>query len=250
MYKLYFIKEFFENKKRILISLIVMLILIIIILVFLIINKKSSKDIKESIEIETKVEKVETEKNIEKKEELCTVKVDIKGYINNPGLYEVECSKRVNDVIELAGGLKKNADTTVLNLGKKVFDQMVIIVYSNEDVLSFNETRKKEIEKDEKCLNKEIIKNDACITKEDRIESSFSISSESVKEIDDTKKLISLNSANKEELMTLPGIGESKALAIIAYREENGLFNNTEELKNIKGIGDKMFEKIKDYITV
>ena len=63
------------------------------------------------------------------------------------------------------------------------------------------------------------------------------------------KNLININSATKEELMTLSGIGESKARAIIDYRTQNK-FIKIEDIKNVSGIGDSAFEKIKDYIAV
>jgi competence protein ComEA len=62
--------------------------------------------------------------------------------------------------------------------------------------------------------------------------------------------LVNLNTADKQQLMTLPGIGESKADSIIAYRNNNGAFNNIEEIKNISGIKDAAYEKIKDLICV
>lgn len=61
---------------------------------------------------------------------------------------------------------------------------------------------------------------------------------------------ININTASAEDLDTLPGIGPARAADIIAYREENGSFQNIEELKNVKGIGDKSFEDLKDLITV
>ena len=61
---------------------------------------------------------------------------------------------------------------------------------------------------------------------------------------------VNINKASKEELLSLNGIGESKALAIIEYRTINGRFNSVEEIKNVTGIGEALFEKIKDYITV
>ena len=69
-------------------------------------------------------------------------------------------------------------------------------------------------------------------------------------ESNEESKTIYLNSATMEEIQSLPGIGESKAKAIIKYREENGSFNNVEDIKNVSGIGDSLFEKIKDYITL
>lgn len=63
-------------------------------------------------------------------------------------------------------------------------------------------------------------------------------------------ELISINSATIEQLCTLPGIGEATALKIIDYRNTYGCFNDLQELKNVKGIGDKKYEKLKDYITL
>ena len=61
---------------------------------------------------------------------------------------------------------------------------------------------------------------------------------------------VNINMATKEELMTLSGIGESKADSIIQYREQQGKFQNIEDIMNISGIKDGLFQKIKDYITV
>ena len=80
------------------------------------------------------------------------------------------------------------------------------------------------------------VENDACIEDDSSSEEESSV--------------ISINTATKEELMTLTGIGEKKAEDIIKYREENGEFTSIEDIKNVKGIGDSLFEKIKDYITL
>lgn len=79
-------------------------------------------------------------------------------------------------------------------------------------------------------------------SKEEEMESENSSKSSSGK--------INLNSASKEELMTLPGIGEKKALDIIKYRSENGGFKDISEIKNIRGIKESLFKKVKDKITV
>jgi len=128
-----------------------------------------------------------------------------------------------------------------LNLSKKVTDEMVIIIYTKEEIKKFREgnvTIKeviKYIGKDCECPDPNI--NGACI-KDDEQQESNSLS------------LISINTATKEQLMTLTGIGESKAQSIIDYRTTNGLFKNITDLKNITGIGDSIFDKIKDYITL
>ena len=153
------------------------------------------------------------------------VVVDIKGMVANPGVYEVYDNARVNDVITLAGGLIEGADTSLINLAKVVTDEMTIIIYSREEIL--------EAYKNEVCVcDCPLITNDACI---DNI---------------DNDELVNINTATKEYLMTVEGIGESKADSIIKYREENGNFKTIEDIKNVSGIGELLFEKIKNYITV
>jgi len=171
------------------------------------------------------------------------VTVDIKGEIKKPGIYKIKCNSRVQDVIFLAGGITSKADTSVLNLSKKLIDEMVIIVYSREQVSNFVVVKEEEKKKIELCQSQNEIRNDACI-----VDSSLSDN----ETIGDTpvNNTISLNNASKEQLMTLPGIGESKANNIISYRNEIGSFKSIEELKNVKGIGDSIFEKIKANITV
>ena len=176
----------------------------------------------------TNDEKIEEEEDI-------YYQVDIKGEVNTPGIYTVKKDSRVIDVIRLAGDLTDNADTSVLNLSKKVTDEMVIIIYSYDEVANFALTKEKEKQEQEACLNYSEITNDACIKDESEIVSDSTIS---------------LNTATIEELMTLPGIGEAKAKAIISYREEVGAFQNIEELKEVDGIGDTLFDQIKENITI
>jgi competence protein ComEA len=167
--------------------------------------------------------------------------VDIKGAITNPGVYQVKENSRIADVIKTAGGLTKESDTSVLNLSKQVTDEMVIIIYTKEQIKKFREgnvTIKeviKYIEKDCKCPDPSI--NKACINEDEKQEGNSNF-------------LISINTATKEQLMNLPSIGESKALSIIDYRTKNGLFKDITDLKNVTGIGDSIFDKIKDLITL
>ena len=190
-------------------------------------NKKDKSDIVVSTSTNTLKKKP-------KKENIENYKVDIKGEILTPGIYTLKSNSRVIDVIEMSGGLTENADTSVINLSKKITDEMVIIIYSKSEVKDFEKTKEKEKNVQEKCIKKDenSLKNDACIT-------------DSVK----TSGKISINSATKEELMTLTGIGEAKAEDIIKYREENGPFKTIEDIKNVSGIGDSLFAKIKENIT-
>lgn len=190
-------------------------------------NKKNKSDLVVSTSANTLKKKP-------KKENIENYKVDIKGEILTPGIYTLKSNSRVIDVIEMSGGLTENADTSVINLSKKITDEMVIIIYSKSEVKDFEKTKEKEKTVQEKCIKKDenSLKNDACIT-------------DSVK----TSGKVSINSATKEELMTLTGIGEAKAEDIIKYREENGPFKTIEDIKNVSGIGDSLFAKIKENIT-
>ena len=201
---------------------IIILCTIIVVLggIIFILYKNNSSSKEEIVDIFEEPEEIKQEDSNSKK-----VIVDIKGMINNPGVYEVDSNLRVNDVIELAGGLKEGADTSNINLAKLVSDEMTIIIYSTEEVL--------EKFKQEVCIcNCPYIQNDACINSNN----------------DDN--LININTAGIEELTTLPGIGDVKAEAIIKYRSEVGKFKTKEELLNVEGIGEALFEKIKDNITV
>ncbi len=165
--------------------------------------------------------------------------VDIKGEVNNPGVYEIESNKRIIDAISIAGGLTKNSDTSLLNLSKKVTDEMNIKIYSKKEVNdAINNIESptvieiiKEIEKE--CICPSV--NDACINNNEAK--------------DNNSSLVNINIATLEELLTITGIGESKAKKIIEYRSTTP-FNKIEDIKNVSGIGDSIFEKIKDYISV
>lgn len=167
-------------------------------------------------------------------------KVDIKGQINEPGLYEMEEGSRVMDVINKAGGLTDNADTSVINLSKKVKDEMVILIYSRDEVEKLKEEEQEPI-----IVCPEV--NDACVT--DELEEPLIPKKEETSDGAVSTGKVSLNTASLEELQTLDGIGESKAQAIIDYRTQNGPFETIEQLKEVSGIGDSTFEKIKDKIT-
>jgi competence protein ComEA len=137
--------------------------------------------------------------------------VDIKGEINAPGVYEVEESSRVKDVILLAGGFTGQAEPNGVNLAQKITDEMVIYVPAKGEHVT-------------------------------GLTSQTSFSSEN--------QVVNINNAPKAELETLPGVGPAKADAIIAYREENGLFQSVDELEKVPGIGEKSLEKLRDYISI
>ena len=160
--------------------------------------------------------------------------VDIKGYVKKPGVYEVSKASIVNDCLKLAGGLLKNADTTTINLSKPVSAAMVIYVPKKNEVIKSTT--------DKTTTTTTEIPNNAAIPDNSNTSSDTSSATLNLK--------INLNTASKEELTKLSGIGEAKAQDIIDYRNTNGSFKTIEEIKNISGIGDALFAKIKDNITI
>jgi competence protein ComEA len=196
------------------------------------INEKETEE-EEAVLEETVTEEVE--------EEVKTLKVDIKGAVKNPGVYTVTEDNRVKDVIDMAGGLLKNAHTSFINLSKKVTDEMVIIIYTNEEIEALEKEETIQYEVVEVPCECPDTQNDACI--EEKKETTNTTTSAT------TEHKININTATQEELLTIPGIGESKAKNIINYRESFP-FETIEDIKEVSGIGDALFEKIQDYITV
>lgn len=186
------------------------------------------------------------------------IKVEIKGMVLNPGVYELESNKRVNDLIELSGGLLENANTDYLNLSKKLKDEMIIIVYSNEEINSFKNNNDLKYEKINIECNCPDTINDACIDIGDiSHENNITYENDDKDNADDNKSnisdigsKISINEGSIEELTKVSGIGSSKAKSIIEYRNKNGSFKTIDDIMNVSGIGKSLFEKIKDYITV
>ncbi len=202
-----------DKKYYILIGIIVALI----IGVFSITNMYQEKDTPSISLVEEETTIVE--------ESINTFYVDIKGSVNKPGVYKVDDQMIVNDLIKLAGGLTKNAYTKNINLATKLKEGMVVYVYSKNELTNTTSTT--------------TILNDAYYSYEPTTTSS---------EVKVSGK-VNINTATKEELMTVSGIGESKAIAIIDYRKNNK-FNSIEDIKNVSGIGESLFAKIKEYITV
>lgn len=230
-------KDYTSIKKIILISILV--IAIGVSSVYGIIYYKKQE--KESFEINESLNSTVVKKTTKKdKSENSTgnLVVDIKGKIKNPGIYKVDKNTRVIDVIHMAGGLTEDADTSVINLSKKITDEMVIVIYSKQEIIDFVATKEREEEKLAICSEGEIV-NGACIKQDIPNNEDSTLNGK-----------ININTASVEELQTLPGIGESKAKNIISYRESNGNFTKIEDLKEVTGIGDAIYDQIKDYITI
>lgn len=189
---------------------------LVVFLLWLSMNRSSSVESAVSInEWEQEFQKAEEEPSDEqqpiKTEEENEVIIDVKGEVQQPGVYEMRQGDRVTDAIASAGGFRENADQNQVNLAGKLKDEMVIYV-----------------------------------PKEGEIPSSTTFPLQQEKSAD----LVNINSASSEELQSLPGIGPAKAEAIITYREEQGEFEKAEDLMNVSGIGEKSFEKIKEHVTI
>ena len=183
-------------------------------------------------------------KETEIKKDEPVIRVDIKGAVVSPGVYEMKESSRVNDVIYQAGGVLENADLSRINLSNHVVDEMVIIIYTKEQIEAFNESQTKieYVYVEPECTCPDTV-NDACVSSKEENTSGGTSKEEMI------QGKISINTATQEELESLPGIGASKAKAILEYREQKP-FESIEELKQIKGIGDSLFEQIQDKITI
>ncbi|WP_196001175.1 helix-hairpin-helix domain-containing protein [Clostridium sp. 1001271B_151109_B4] len=141
--------------------------------------------------------------------------VEIKGEVINPDVYTLNEGSIIKDLIEVAGGLTDQADISNINRAKEINNHELVIIRNINDLVSDEEIE---------------------INVMQEVES------------DDSK--ININTADLSKLKDIPGIGDVKANSIIMYREENGGFKTIEELKNVDGIGEKTFEKIKDNIKI
>ena len=235
--------KYYLEKYKIIIIAIILIILLLFSVIYSFLRPSYKKDVVETLEV--KEVKTETKK-VEK------IKVDIKGFVKEPGVYEMNINDRIIDVIKKAGGLIENANTEYINLSKILTDEMIIIIYSNDEVEKFKETDKEIIYIEYECVCPDN-KNDACITKDDTVNTNGVKEKEesSKEETNDNKdNLVSINTGTLEELMTLSGIGESKAQSIIDYREKNGEFKKIEDIMNVSGIGESAYSKIKNNIKL
>lgn len=139
--------------------------------------------------------------------------IHVTGYVVNPGVYELKEGSRVYEAIVLAGGFREEADRDYINQAAVLSDGQRLYVYSKD-------------------------------------ETSTAVRYTEVSSSQQNDSLVNINTASKERLMTLPGIGESRAESIIAYRQENGGFKTIEDIMRVSGIKDAAFNKIKEYICI
>lgn len=147
--------------------------------------------------------------------EVTMISVYICGAVKSPGVYEFTMGDRLTQAIETAGGFSEEAQREYLNLAQQLKDGEMIYVPTEEEA------------------------NSGYLEAANRSDGGV-----------DSSGKININTATKEQLMTLTGVGEAKALSIISYRETNGNFSVIEDVMKISGIKDAVFNTIKDYITV
>ncbi len=203
---------YFTKKEKLIILIVI--VLIALISFYKILNPNPDVDIIEEEKIEETKEKIEETKDIDEdikvNEEIVEkIMIHISGAVENPGVYELKYGSRVIDLVELSGGLNDNASLDSVNLARKLEDEEKIYI---------------------PIIGEEI---------EELVESSGNKS--------DNK--ININNCTKEELITLPGIGEKTAEKILNYREENK-FEKIEDIMEVPGIGEKKYDDIKDMITI
>ena len=167
-------------------------------------------------------------------EETKTLVVHICGAVSAPGVYELPAGSRIIDAVEAGGGFLPEADEACCNLAEEIVDGCQIYIMTKTESCADGQTEKKagiqtSPDSDMQTTDRNVRSNSAPALE---------------------NGLVNLNTADVAALMTLPGIGESRAKAIISYREQHGAFAQIEDIMKISGIKQAAFSKIKDKITV
>lgn len=166
---------------------------------------------------------------------------DISGAVKHQGVYRLKNGARLEDLIEKAGGLTKDAQLKAINRSQLLKDQDKIYIPGKGDKVEAAQTA------NSAAASAPAASASASASSSASSSSSSSSSSTSGPASGD---LINLNTATASDLQKLNGIGEKKAEQIIAYRQEKGSFKSIDELKEVSGIGDKTFAAIKDQLTI
>ena len=175
--------------------------------------------------LEVEENKIKESNKIE--EETTKIVVHVSGAVRNEGIVELKEKSRIADAIEMVGGVTEDAYMKDVNLATILEDGMKIYIPTKEEVEKQRENTNDSVSKD---TNLDIYNNSSNTRKKNN--------------------KVNINTATKEELDTLPGIGESTANKIISYREEKGNFKSIEEIKEVSGIGDSKYEQIKNLIEI
>ena len=167
-------------------------------------------------------------------EEAPTLVVHICGAVAAPGVYELPAGSRIIDAVKAGGGFLPEADEACCNLAEAIEDGCQIYIMTKTESCADGRTEKK--------AGIQTSPDGDLQTTDRNVRGNSTSALESA--------LVNLNTADTAELMTLPGIGESRAKAIISYREQHGAFAQIEDIMKISGIKEAAFSKIKDKITV
>ena len=219
----------FNKKQKIIIGIFIVIVAIVAIY-YSYKQENNFLEQTENLEIENQAKEgaEESEETTEKEK----IIVHISGAVQNEGIVELESGSRVADAIEKAGGLKENAYMDEINLAYQLEDGEKMHIPTIEE-------QKEKENQESKVENESATGSDGTTSKS---------SNSSINNGSQTK--ININTATEEELDTLPGIGPSTATKILDYRKEKGKFKTIEEIKEVSGIGENKYEKIKDRITV
>ena len=167
-------------------------------------------------------------------EEAKTLVVHICGAVSAPGVYELPAGSRIIDAVEAGGGFLPEADEACCNLAEEIVDGCQIYIMTKTESCADGQTEKKAGIQTSPDSDMQTTDRNARSNSAPALENG----------------LVNLNTADVAALMTLPGIGESRAKAIISYREQHGAFAKIEDIMKISGIKQAAFSKIKDKITV
>ena len=162
-------------------------------------------------------------------EEPKTCQIYICGAVNEPGVFEMECGSILNDAVLLAGGLREDAPAERINLVYELNENISIYIPTRDELADG-------------------YSGDPLIIRTTDNEYTWGTGTEE-QTYEESSGLININTASKDQLMTLPGIGEATADAIIAYREETP-FTSPQDIMNVSGIGESKYNRIKDLICV
>lgn len=219
----------FNKKQKIIIGIFIVVVAIVAIYYS---YKQENNFLEETENLEIENQAKEGAEESEETTEKEKIIVHISGAVQNEGIVELESGSRVADAIEKAGGLKENAYMDEINLAYQLEDGEKIHIPTIEE-------QKEKENQESKVENESATGSDGTTSRS---------SNSSINNGSQTK--ININTATEEELDTLPGIGPSTATKILDYRKEKGKFKTIEEIKEVSGIGESKYEKIKDRITV
>lgn len=159
--------------------------------------------------------------------------IHIVGQVAHPGVYKLPHGSRINDALEKAGGLTAEADISLVNLAQVIHDgERIKIPYSGEELSQ---------------ADRELLVSPP--SAHDDVQRSSTGTSRSYAQGASPGK-ININTAGKEQLCSIPGVGDKTADSILEYRQKNGRFAHIEDIEQVSGIGPKKFEKMKNYLTV